>query len=122
MLTRDAPPWVTKGSGMAGDGHDPEDHPDIDDELEEDHRCDAGGEQRAKTRRVIASRPTSTRHSSRMNRTNRTIAPDEPELFGKRREHEVGGLDGQEIALRLGCHSGVLCRKKPPEPTAIWAW
>ena len=32
----------------AGDGHDPEDHPDIDDELEEDHRCDAGGEQRAK--------------------------------------------------------------------------
>ena len=102
MLTSDAPPWVTNGSGMPGDRHDPEDHPDVDDELEQDHRRDAGREQRPE--RVARPPAGDEDPPEQQRRTARTatIAADEPELLGERREHEVGGLDRQEVALRLG--------------------
>ena len=46
MLTSDAPPWVTNGSGIPVIGMIPMHHPDVDDELEQDHRGEPGREQR----------------------------------------------------------------------------
>ncbi len=46
MLTSDAPPWVTNGSGMPVIGMIPITMPDVDDQLEQDHRGEAGREQR----------------------------------------------------------------------------
>ena len=46
MLTSDAPPWVTNGSGMPVIGMIPRTIPTLTIELEQDHRGDAGREQR----------------------------------------------------------------------------
>ena len=43
-LISDAPPCEMNGSGMPGDRHDPDDHPEVDDELEQDHRREAARE------------------------------------------------------------------------------
>ena len=69
MLTSDAPPWVTNGSGMPVIGMTPEDHPDVDDELEQDHRRHAGREHRPER---VARPPAGDedRQSSRTNSTN----------------------------------------------------
>ena len=41
MLISEAPPWVMNGDG-SGDRHHADDHPDVDDHLEDRHRGDAG--------------------------------------------------------------------------------
>src|SRR3954453_8234145 len=84
----------------AGDRHDPEHHADVHDELEEDHRGDPGGEQRAE---CVTGPPTGDEgppeqeHEQNENRDS----ADEPELFGEGREHEVSRLDRKEVTLRL---------------------
>ena len=86
----------------AGDRHDPDDHPDVDEELEQDHRGEAGREHRPER----VPRPPAGHQDppeQRANSTNRTIAADEPELLGEDGEHEVGRLDRQEVAAAPGC-------------------
>ena len=101
MLTSDAPPWVTNGSGMPVIGMIAEDHPDVDDELEQDHRGDPRREQRPER---IARAPAGHEDPPEQQdeQHEQHDATDEPELLGERREHEVGGLDRQEVSLRLG--------------------
>ena len=68
--TSEAPPCVTNGSGMPGDRHDAEDHPDVDDELEQDHRAPRRPRTACRTRRAIASRPRG--HATAAGRRART--------------------------------------------------
>ena len=84
----------------AGDRHDPHHHPDVDDELEQDHRGHPGREHRAER---VARPPAGDEDPPQEQREQdeQHQAADEPELLGEHGEHEVGRLDRQEVALRL---------------------
>ena len=120
MLISDAPPWVTNGSGMPVIGMIPRTIPTF----------------TTSWNRIIEATPaanivpngsrdrqpaTSTRQSSRTNRTNRTIAADEPELLG-----EIANTKSVSWTGRRSPWVWVpLVRPlptKPPDPTAICDW
>ena len=119
MLTSDAPPWVTNGSGMPVIGRS-EDHPHVHDDLEQDHRRHPGREHRAE--RVL--RPPAADEEAPDQQPEQDEQHDraeEAELLREDREHEVGGLDGQVVTLPCV----PLVRPlpiQPPDPTAICAW
>ena len=85
----------------SGDRHEPDDHPHVDEQLEQEHRREPGPEQEAErvTRRPGAGkdapqeRPVQHEHDERA---------DEPELLREHGEHEVALLDRQELAAALG--------------------
>ena len=82
-LISDAPPWVMNGSGMPVIGMMPDDHPDVDDDLEQDHRGESARRTSSRTGRATASRPTRTRQSSAAKSTEQQQRADEPELLEK---------------------------------------
>ena len=100
MLTSDAPPWVTNGSGMPVIGMIPRTIPTL----------------TTSWNRIIEATPAANSVPNGVARPpaghedapeqqheqhEQHDAADEAELLGEDREHEVGGLDGQEVALRL---------------------
>ena len=100
MLISDAPPWEMNGSGMPGDRHDPDDHPEVDDQLEQEHRGEARREHRPE--RVL--RPPAADEDppeQRREQHEQEDRPEEPQLLEIDRRDEVALLDRQEIQLVL---------------------
>ncbi len=100
MLTSDAPPWVMNGSGIPVTGRIPTTMPDVDEDLEQQHRGDARPEQRPER---IARPPRRHDHPPQQcgEQQEHDDRADEPELLGQDGEHEVALLDRQELAARL---------------------
>ena len=75
--------------------------------------ADAGREQRPE--RVLRS-PAGHEHAPQQQdeQQEQDDAADEPELLGQRGEHEVGRLDRQEVALRLGAVRQALAKRRRP--------
>ena len=100
MLTSDAPPWVTNGSGMPVIGMIPSTIPAL--TMSWNRIIEASPAANIVPKGSFDRQPaTRIRHRSSTNRTNSDHHADEPELLGEDREHEVGGLDRQELALGL---------------------
>ena len=121
MLTSDAPPWRHERQRDAGDRHDPHDHPDVDHELEEDHRGDAGREHRPErvARPPARRRGPATgaaRRARRARGRRRTRAPRR----GRRTRSRSSGPAGSRPAP--ACRWSGPRRTSPPEPTAICDW
>ena len=101
-MTSDAPPLLMNGSGMPVTGMQPDDHPHVDEQLEQEHRREPGPEQEAErvTRRPAQAR---MRHSRAAIQHEHDERPDEAELLGEHREHEVALLDREELAAASAC-------------------
>ena len=109
-----------EGQRDPGDRHDPEDHPDVHDELEQDHRGEARREHRPEgiPRAPAVGEDPPDQQAEQQERDHRA---EEPELLGQLGEDEVGRLDGEEPALGRR-PVGQALAEQPPEPTEIWAW
>ena len=108
----------------AGDGHDPDDHPDV------DERAGTGSSRRHPRANSVPNgsrdrQPaTRMRHRSSTNSVNITTPPMNPSSSARTAKHEVGRLDRQEVALRLGAvrealaHAGRRHRRRSGTGTA----
>ena len=85
----------------ARDRHDPDDHPEVDDELEQDHRRQTGREHRPER---IARPPAGDEDppEKRSEEDEQEHRPEKAELLEVDRGDEVALLDRQEIELALG--------------------
>ena len=98
-----------------GDRHDPEDHPDVDDELEQDHRREPAprtsspnGSLRAPGRRRASAR------AARRTGRRRRSAPTNPSSSAQDREHEVASPGPAGSRAGSGSRSSGPCRTARP--------
>ena len=112
MLTSDAPPCVTNGSGMPVIGMTPITMPAFTTSW---NRIIDANPAANSVPNGIAGTPAGHQHPPQQQREQHEQhqAADEAELLGEHREHEVGGLHGEEIALCLGA-----VRQATPEQPA----
>ena len=119
-LISDAPPWVMNGSGMPGDRHDPDDHPDVDEELEQDHRGEAAANSVPNGSRDRQP-ATRIRQSERDEQDEHTSAPMNPSSWARTANTKSLSWTGRKSRLGLRPVRQALA-EKPPEPTAICDW
>src|SRR3954451_22729545 len=85
----------------AGDGHDPEVHADVDEDLEEQHPDDTAGDQRSE--QVLRDGEDAQRAPDEQGvEREDERRPDEPEALPHHGEDEVRVVLGEEVATGLG--------------------
>ena len=94
-----------------GNGHQPDDHSDVDHELEQDHRGQPGPEHHPE-RVLRAPRRDEDPPQQHHEQADHDEGADEAELLGEDREHEVGVLNGQEVE-RVLCSVGEALAEDP---------
>ena len=95
----------------AGDRQQPDVHPHVDEELEEEHRRHAGGQQLAKSITRVG-RHAQAAPEQRAEERQQRHRPDEAQFLAEHGEDEIGVLHAQKVELSLGA----VAQTAPPKP------